>query len=77
MDVRISRQRQRSFRRRATSFTATHRCVFLYLLMAERGNMIVTHVFEQMAGLGGNVAAGIIHGGAMQMAGNVTGGLPR
>ena len=55
-------------------YSYTPMCLLVYLLMAERGNMIVTHVFEQMAGLGGNVAAGIIHGGAMQMAGNVTGG---
>lgn len=55
-------------------YSYTPMCLLVYLLMAERGNMIVTHVFEQMAGLGGNIAAGIIHGGAMQMAGNVTGG---
>ena len=55
-------------------YSYTPMCLLVYLLMAERGNMIVTHVFEQMAGIGGNVAAGIIHGGAMQMAGNVTGG---
>ena len=55
-------------------YSYTPMCLLVYLLMAERGNMIVTHVFEQMAGLGGNVSAGIIHGGAMQMAGNVTGG---
>ena len=55
-------------------YSYTPMCLLVYLLMAERGNMIVTHVFEQMAGLGGNIAAGIIHGGAMQLAGNVTGG---
>jgi len=55
-------------------YSYTPMCLLVYLLMAERGNMIVAHVFEQMAGIGGNVAAGIIHGGAMQMAGNVTGG---
>lgn len=55
-------------------YSYTPMCLLVYLLMAERGNMIVTHVFEQMAGLGGSVAAGIIRGGAMQMAGNVTGG---
>lgn len=55
-------------------YSYTPMCLLVYLLMAERGNMIVAHVFEQMAGLGGSVAAGIIRGGAMQMAGNVTGG---
>ena len=55
-------------------YSYTPMCLLVYLLMAERGNMIVAHVFEQMAGLGGSVAVGIIHGGAMQMAGNVTGG---
>lgn len=55
-------------------YSYTPMCLLVYLLMAERGNMIVAHIFEQMAGLGGSVAAGIIHGGAMQMAGNVTGG---
>ncbi len=29
----IKAKRQRSFRRRATSFTATHRCVFLYICL--------------------------------------------
>ena len=55
-------------------YSYTPMCLLVYLLMAERGNMIVAHIFEQMAGLGGSVAAGIIRGGAMQMAGNVTGG---
>lgn len=50
-------------------YSYTPMCLLVYLLMAERGNMIVAHVFEQLAGVGGSVAAGIIHGGASALAG--------
>ena len=58
-------------------YSYTPMCLLVYLLMAERGNMIVTHVFEQMAGnvTGGaaQVAGGAAQAGATgQAAGGVT-----
>ena len=45
-------------------YSYTPMALLTYLLMAERGTMLVAGTFDKMAGVGSVVGAGLIHGGA-------------
>ena len=45
-------------------YSYTPMALLTYLLMAERGTMLVAGTFDKLAGVGSVVGAGLIHGGA-------------